>query len=131
LAGRHASALERGRRSLNEPDQCRAITAPMDVTSIESIAAAQQALIARLGRVDVLVNNAAVLLGENDYPFSIAAADYRRTFETNLFGVITTSVTSAASLPACPAYADVSEKIVSRKPLGSLTSNARLFHSVS
>jgi 3',5'-cyclic AMP phosphodiesterase CpdA len=37
----------------------------------------------------------------------------------------------AASLPACPAYADVSEKIVSRKPLGSLTSNARLFHSVS
>ena len=31
----------------------------------------------------------------------------------------------------CPAYADVSEKIVSRKPLGSLTSNARLFHSVS
>ena len=29
------------------------------------------------------------------------------------------------------AYADVSEKIVSRKPLGSLTSNARLFHSVS
>jgi hypothetical protein len=45
--------------------------------------------------------------------------------------VITTSVTSAASLPSCPAYADVSEKIVSRKPLGSLTSNARLFHSVS
>ena len=103
----------------------------MDVTSIESIAAAQQALIARLGRVDVLVNNAAELLGENDDPFSIAAADYRRTFETNLFGVITASVTSAASLPACPAYADVSEKIVSRKPLGSLTSNARLFHSVS
>ena len=32
---------------------------------------------------------------------------------------------------ASPAYADVSEKIVSRKPLGSLTSNARLFHSVS
>jgi hypothetical protein len=43
----------------------------------------------------------------------------------------TASVTSAASLPACPGYADVSEKIVSRKPLGSLTSNARLFHSVS
>ena len=28
-------------------------------------------------------------------------------------------------------YAEVPEKIVSRKPLGSLTSNARLFHSVS
>ena len=36
-----------------------------------------------------------------------------------------------ALLPACSVYADVSEKIVSRKPLGSLTSNARLFHSVS
>ena len=44
----------------------------MDVTSIESFAATQQALIARLPRVDVLVNNAAVLLGENDDPFSIA-----------------------------------------------------------
>jgi hypothetical protein len=29
------------------------------------------------------------------------------------------------------AYADVSEKTVNMKPLGSLTSNARLFHSVS
>jgi hypothetical protein len=33
--------------------------------------------------------------------------------------------------PRVRIYADVSEKIVSRKPLGSLTSNARLFHSVS
>ena len=60
----------------------------MDVTSVESISTAHQAVIARLGRVDVLVNSAAVLLGENDDPFSIAADDYRRTFETNLFGVI-------------------------------------------
>src|SRR5436190_6134112 len=36
----------------------------------------------------------------------------------------------AAPLPMA-AYADASEKTVSRKPLGSLTSNARLFHSVS
>ena len=42
----------------------------------------------RLGRVDALVNSAAVLPGENDDPFSIAAHDYRRTFETNRFGVI-------------------------------------------
>ena len=35
------------------------------------------------------------------------------------------------AMPPWGAYADVSEKIVSRKPLGSLTSNARLFHSVS
>ena len=42
----------------------------------------------QVGRVDVLVNNAAILLGENDDVFSIATDDYRRTFETNLFGVI-------------------------------------------
>jgi len=50
---------------------------------------------------------------------------------TRTIGQRQTDRTSAASLPACPAYADVSEKIVSRNPLGSLTSNARLFHSVS
>ena len=38
--------------------------------------------------VDVLVNNAAVLLGESDSVLSIPADDYRRTFETNLFGVM-------------------------------------------
>ena len=37
---------------------------------------------------------------------------------------------TAPRLTACPAQAGVSEKIVSRKPLGSVTSNARLFHSV-
>jgi NAD(P)-dependent dehydrogenase (short-subunit alcohol dehydrogenase family) len=39
-------------------------------------------------RIDVLVNNAAVLIGGNDDLFSIAADDYRGTFETNLFGMI-------------------------------------------
>jgi NAD(P)-dependent dehydrogenase (short-subunit alcohol dehydrogenase family) len=88
LAGRDLAALKRARRSLNEPDQRRATTAPMDVTSIESISAAHEALMARLGRVDVLVNNAAVLLGDHDDPLSVAADDYRRTLETNLLGVI-------------------------------------------
>jgi NAD(P)-dependent dehydrogenase (short-subunit alcohol dehydrogenase family) len=88
LAGRDAAALKRAHRTLSEPDQRRAITAQMDVTSAESIAAARQAVIAHVGRVDVVVNNAAVLLGENDDVLSIAADDYRRTFETNLFGMI-------------------------------------------
>jgi hypothetical protein len=56
---------------------------------------------------------------------------YSRADSPRTIGRRQTDRTSAASLPACPAYADVSEKIVSRKPLGSLTSNARLFHSVS
>ena len=60
----------------------------MDVTSVDSITAAQRVVAAQAGRVDVLVNNAAVLLGENDDVLSIPADDYLGTFETNLFGVI-------------------------------------------
>jgi NAD(P)-dependent dehydrogenase (short-subunit alcohol dehydrogenase family) len=88
LAGRDTAALERARRTLAAEHQRRAITVPLDVTSIETIAAAQRALVELVDSVDVLVNNAAVLLGENDGVLSIPTADYRRTFETNLFGVI-------------------------------------------
>jgi NAD(P)-dependent dehydrogenase (short-subunit alcohol dehydrogenase family) len=88
LAGRDAAALDRARRTLRDEDQRRAITVQMDVTSVESISAAHRAVKERVGRVDVLVNNAAVLLGEDDDVLSIAADDYRRVFETNLFGVI-------------------------------------------
>ena len=60
----------------------------MDVTNVDSIAAAQRAVTAQLGSVDVLVNNAAVLFGENDDVLSIPADAYRRTFETNVFAAI-------------------------------------------
>jgi NAD(P)-dependent dehydrogenase (short-subunit alcohol dehydrogenase family) len=88
LAGRDAAALGRAHRSLAEHDQRRGVTVQMDVTSVESIAAAQRVVTEQLGPVNVLVNNAAVLFGENDDVLSIAADEYRRTFETNLFGVI-------------------------------------------
>ena len=88
LAGRDAAGLERAYRGLAEHDQHRAVTVEMDVTRVESITAAQRTVISQLGSVDVLVNNAAVLLGENDDVLSIPAEEYRRTFETNLFGVI-------------------------------------------
>lgn len=88
FAGRDVAALGRAHRSLAEHDQRQAVTIQMDVTSIESITAARRAVTEQVGSVDVLVNNAAVLLGENDDVLSIPADDYRRTFETNLFGVI-------------------------------------------
>jgi NAD(P)-dependent dehydrogenase (short-subunit alcohol dehydrogenase family) len=88
LTGRDAAALARAHRTLSADYQHRASAVQMDVTNIESIIAAQRTVNAQLGSVDVLVNNAAVLLGENDDVFSIPAEDYRRTFETNLFGVI-------------------------------------------
>ena len=88
LAGRDAAAIERARRNLRDEHQRRAITVQMDVTSVEAITAAKRALIEQVGSVDILVNNAAVLLGESDGVLSIPADDYRRTFETNLFGLI-------------------------------------------
>ena len=88
LAGRDDAALERARRSLDRAEQHRALTVRIDVTDVESIAAAQQAITDRAGPVDVLVNNAAVLLMENDDVLSIATDAYRQTFDTNVFGVI-------------------------------------------
>jgi NAD(P)-dependent dehydrogenase (short-subunit alcohol dehydrogenase family) len=88
FAGRDAAALERAQRNLAEQDQHRAFTVQMDVTSVESITAAHKVVFEQVGSVNVLVNNAAVLLGENDDALSIPADAYARTFETNLFGAI-------------------------------------------
>ena len=88
LAGRDDQALQRALRALGEQEQRRAIPVRMDVTDPESIAAARRTVTERVGSVDILVNNAAVLLGENDDVLSIPRDAYRRTFETNVFGVV-------------------------------------------
>ncbi len=66
-----------------------AIAIAADVTGRDSILAASRRVQADLGGVDVLVNNAGVmLLG----PFSAElSGDYRRMIETNLLGAITTT----------------------------------------
>lgn len=87
LAGRDDRALDGALASLGNVDD-RAMTVQMDVTDASSIRDAQRAVAERLGRVDVLVNNAAVLLFENEDVLSIPPDAYRRTFETNLFGAI-------------------------------------------
>jgi NAD(P)-dependent dehydrogenase (short-subunit alcohol dehydrogenase family) len=87
LAGRDVRALEGARRTLAQPEQ-RAMTVRMDVTDVESIVAAHRTVTETLGSVDVLVNNAAVLLFENDDVLSIPPDAYRNTFDANVFGVI-------------------------------------------
>jgi NADP-dependent 3-hydroxy acid dehydrogenase YdfG len=66
-----------------------AIAIEADVTDRDSITAASQRVQAELGRVDVLINSAGVmLLG----PFSAElSGDYRRMIEINLLGAITTT----------------------------------------
>jgi NAD(P)-dependent dehydrogenase (short-subunit alcohol dehydrogenase family) len=88
MAGRDEAALERARRELQEEDQRRAMIVRMDVTDPHGIAHARHIVTARVGPVDVLVNNAAVLLSESDDVLSIETDAYRRTFDTNVFGVI-------------------------------------------
>ena len=87
LAGRDEVALERACRTVARSGQ-RASTVFMDVTDVASIVAAHRMLTERLGPVHVLVNNAAVLLAENEEALSIPLSAYRTTFETNLFGAI-------------------------------------------
>jgi NAD(P)-dependent dehydrogenase (short-subunit alcohol dehydrogenase family) len=60
----------------------------MDVTDTGSITRARQDVLRRFGRVDILVNNAAVLVSESGDVLSISSDDYRQTFDTNVFGVI-------------------------------------------
>ena len=70
LTGRDAGALDRVIRSLDR-DEKHAIAVRMDVTDVASIEAAHAIVMDRFGGVDVLVNNAAVLLSENDDVLSI------------------------------------------------------------
>jgi NAD(P)-dependent dehydrogenase (short-subunit alcohol dehydrogenase family) len=89
LAARDAEAVDRARRSLGIL-AAEAMSVSLDVTDAASIAAARESIEARWGQADVLVNNAAIQLGENDEVLSIPPEAYQQTFETNLFGAIET-----------------------------------------
>ena len=87
LSGRDEGALDRAAASLSSAPY-RVMTVRMDVVDVGSIRAAHAAVARGFGHVDVLVNNAGVLIAENDDVLSIPSEAYRRTFETNVFGVI-------------------------------------------
>jgi NAD(P)-dependent dehydrogenase (short-subunit alcohol dehydrogenase family) len=59
----------------------------LDVTDPATIAALPGFFRERFGRLDVVVNNAGVLLDNNAKPSELAPALLRQTFATNLFGV--------------------------------------------
>jgi NAD(P)-dependent dehydrogenase (short-subunit alcohol dehydrogenase family) len=105
----------------------------IDVTSQASIAAAAERIRKELGRLDVLVNNAAIAYaGKPDVSFeekmtagrpSVASiADVRAVFETNVFGVIAVTQAMLPLLREAPAgrIVNVSSSV------GSLTRQADL-----
>jgi NAD(P)-dependent dehydrogenase (short-subunit alcohol dehydrogenase family) len=87
LTGRDAAATQRAVEALGAAGK-NALALRLDVTDPATIAAARRAAEQRLGPVDVVVNNAAVLLHENDDLLAIPRDAFRATFETNVFGAI-------------------------------------------
>jgi NAD(P)-dependent dehydrogenase (short-subunit alcohol dehydrogenase family) len=61
---------------------------PLDVTDDASVAAAAGLIEDRAGRLDVLVNNAAITGGMPQTPATVAPATVRAAVETNVIGVI-------------------------------------------
>jgi NAD(P)-dependent dehydrogenase (short-subunit alcohol dehydrogenase family) len=86
LSGRDLDAAQRASAELDAGP--RAFAVRLDVTDAASVVAAQRAIEKQLGVVDVLVNNAGVLLHEGDDVLSIPLDAYRATLETNLLGAI-------------------------------------------
>lgn len=87
LTGRDADRV----RAVVEPlavDERQAIGVALDVRDPSTIASAQRTIDARLGPVDIVVNNAAILVGESAEVLDIPLDDYRETLETNLLGAI-------------------------------------------
>jgi NAD(P)-dependent dehydrogenase (short-subunit alcohol dehydrogenase family) len=87
MTGRDEAAVERARDGL-DPGGQRAIAVRMDVTEPASITDAQRTIERELGTVDILVNNAAVLLFESADVLSIPGEGFRRTFDANVLGAI-------------------------------------------
>jgi NAD(P)-dependent dehydrogenase (short-subunit alcohol dehydrogenase family) len=87
LTGRDQHAVERAAGALGATSGS-AIAVRMDVTDTASIKAAHRVVTKQLGPVDVLVNNAAILLFESADVLETPLDGFRETFETNCLGVI-------------------------------------------
>ena len=87
LAGRDLAALDEAAAHLGVDEQ-GAMTVRLDVTDTASITSARRDVLQRFGRVDILINNAAILVAEDGDALEISTDDYRRSFGTNVFGVI-------------------------------------------
>jgi NAD(P)-dependent dehydrogenase (short-subunit alcohol dehydrogenase family) len=88
LTARDRKKADAAARSLVE-EAGEIVGLQLDVTDEKSIRDAAEEVERRAWRVDVLVNNAAILVGETAGVIEIPVDDYRRTFETNLFGPMT------------------------------------------
>ena len=85
LAGRNRAAVEAAASTLrHEGPEVHARV--LDVTDAGNIREVAESVQREFGGVDVLVNNAAVLLSEDRDVLSVALDDFRRSMETNVYG---------------------------------------------
>jgi len=85
----------------------------LDVTDEASIAAARDQLGASIGRLDILINNAGIIVEVS--PTEITATQMRPVFETNLFGVasMTTAMLPLLAKSAHPRIVNVTSTTAS------------------
>ena len=85
LGGRDRESAEAAASTLRK-DGAEVLARTLDVTDADNIRELAQAAEREFGGVDVLVNNAAVLLSEDGDVLSVPLEDFRASMETNLYG---------------------------------------------
>jgi NAD(P)-dependent dehydrogenase (short-subunit alcohol dehydrogenase family) len=110
--------------SARDPDRGRTaagringVPVPLDVTDEASVAAAAKWIEREYGRLDILVNNAGILLERGEQPSATSLELIRRTYETNVFGVVAVTNAMLPLLRRAPAGRIVNVS----SGLGSLT----------
>ncbi|HEY7479888.1 MAG TPA: SDR family oxidoreductase [Gemmatimonadales bacterium] len=95
LTGRNRELAEAAADRLRQ-EGAQVLARVLDVTDADSIHDLAAATEKEFGGTDVLVNNAAVLLGEDDGVLSAPIEDFRQSMETNVWGPL---LLSQALLP--------------------------------
>jgi NAD(P)-dependent dehydrogenase (short-subunit alcohol dehydrogenase family) len=85
LGGRNREQAEAAASSLRQ-EGSQILARVLDVTDAGSIREFAEAVEKEFGGVDVLVNNAAVLLSEDGEVLRVPADDFRESMETNVYG---------------------------------------------
>jgi len=127
LAG--ARDAERGQAAAARLAQAggTAVHVPLDVTDAASVAAAAKWIEQEYGRLDVLVNNAGILLDLGSKPSETPVETLRRTYESNVVGVVAVTNAMLPLLRRSPAARIVNMS----SELGSLTSTSDPQHPFS
>jgi NAD(P)-dependent dehydrogenase (short-subunit alcohol dehydrogenase family) len=87
LTGRDARQAESAAAGLQKQG-LEVVAAVLDVTDVSSVRACLRDVGKRVGEVDVLVNNAAVLIGEHEELLDTSIEILRETFATNVWGAL-------------------------------------------